>query len=33
MGEIIMRNRDLENFVWDAIDHPRDGMYEFRSGG
>ena len=33
MGEIIMRNWDLENFVRESIDHPRYGRYESRSGG
>jgi len=33
MGEIIMRNCDLENFMCESIDHPRDSRYESRSGG
>jgi len=33
MGEIIMRNWDLENFVCESIDHPRYGRYESQSGG
>jgi hypothetical protein len=28
MEEIIMRNRDLEDFVGKSIDHPRYGRYE-----
>ena len=33
MGEMIMRNWDLENFVCDSIDHARYGRYGSPSGG
>jgi hypothetical protein len=32
MGQIIMRNWDLETFVCGSIIHPRNGRYESRSG-
>ena len=33
MGEIIIRNWDLENVVWQSIDHPQYGRCESLSGG
>jgi len=33
MGEIIMRNWDIENFMCGSIDHPQYRRYESQSGG
>jgi len=33
MGEIFMRNWDLENFVCESIDHALYSRYESQSGG